>query len=109
MEHQVNDLEKNRTEAHNNHFKPAKVFPRSARFMKINNELTETLINANRNINQTLEANWIAYYCDQGLGDQEGENVLRCGKAQTDHSYVNSWFIQRFGVDYKKMSELYGL
>jgi hypothetical protein len=101
--------ETHRTEAHNTKFKPAKVWPRSANFMNIDQKLKNAVNQANLEIQEKLNVLWVSRYCEQGLGNHQGEYVLRCGKAASDNAYVNSWFTQQFGVDYTAMAKLYGL
>lgn len=106
IKYSINDIEKNLTETHNTHYRPAEVYPRTAKFMEIDNELTESLVDANGQLNQQFESTWINRYCDQG---DEIEKLLRCGKAEPDNTHVNHWFSNQFGVDYKGMAELYDL
>ncbi len=109
LNHELVKSESHRTEGHNTTFKPAKVSPRNARFMDIDQKLMGALENANLQIQDKLSAIWVASYCEQGLGNHQGEYILRCGKAKPDNAYVNSWITQKFGVDYEAMAQMYGL
>ncbi|MGD8940229.1 MAG: tetratricopeptide repeat protein [Gammaproteobacteria bacterium] len=109
LNHELVRSENHRTEGHNTTFKPAKVSPKSASFMKIDQKFMGALDNANLQIQDKLNTLWVASYCEQGLGNHQGEYILRCGKAAPDNTYVNSWFSQKFGVDYEAMAQIYGL
>ena len=109
LNHELVKSESHRTEEHNTTFKPAKISPRSARFMGIDQKFKGALDAANRQIQDKLNTLWVASYCERGLGNHQGEYILRCGKAAPDNAYVNSWFTQKFGVDYAAMAQIYGL
>ena len=109
VKHIINETKTNRTERHSAHNKQAKVYPEHPDYMNIDHELTAILVASNQRFNQNLQALWIEQYCGQHLGSDGGEKVLRCGKAQPENSYVNEWFEQGFGVNYRGMAQLYGL
>ncbi|WP_455203688.1 hypothetical protein [Kaarinaea lacus] len=109
LNHELVKSENHRAEGHNTTFKPAKVYPRSASYMQINSKFMAALEIANLQIQDKLNALWVASYCEQGLGNYQGEYILRCGKAAPANAYVNSWFTQKFGVDYEAMAQIYGL
>ena len=77
--------------------------------MGIDQKFKGALDAANRQIQDKLNTLWVASYCERGLGNHQGEYILRCGKAAPDNAYVNSWFTQKFGVDYAAMAQIYGL
>ena len=109
LNHELVKSENHRTEGHNTTFKPAKISPRSARFMEIDKIFIGALDSANLQILDKLTSLWVANYCEQGLGNHQGEYILRCGRAAPNNTYVNSWFTQYFGVDYEAMAQIYGL
>ncbi len=109
LNHELVKSESHRTEGHSTTFKPAKIHPASARFMDIDKKFQGALDNANLQIQDKLNAHWVASYCEQGLGNHQGEYILRCGKVAPANAYVNSWFTQKFGVDYEAMAQIYGL
>ena len=109
LDHELVKSESHRTEGHNTTFKPAKVSARRARFMDIDKKFVGALENAHHQILEKLNTLWVASYCEQGLGNHQGEYILRCGKAVPDNAYVNSWLTQKFGVDYEAMAQMYGL
>jgi tetratricopeptide (TPR) repeat protein len=109
LNHELAKSESHRTEGHNTTFKPARISPQKPRFMGIDQKFKGALDSANRQIQDKLNTLWVASFCEQGLGNHQGEHVLRCGKAAPDNAYVNSWFTQKFGVDYAAMSQIYGL
>lgn len=107
--HELVKSEHHRTEKHNTTYKAAKISPKRARLMPVKQKFMGALGNANRQIDNKLNTLWMASYCQQGLGSQQGEYILRCGKLAPDNAYVNSWFTQKFGVDYEAMDKIYGL
>jgi hypothetical protein len=109
LNHELVKSERHHTEGHNTTFKPARISPRRPSFMKIDQKLMGALDDANRQIQDKLNKLWMASFCEQGLGNHQGEYILRCGKATPDNAYVNSWFTQKFGVDYGAMAQIYGL
>ncbi|KPJ96363.1 MAG: hypothetical protein AMJ53_00930 [Gammaproteobacteria bacterium SG8_11] len=109
LNHELVKSESHRAEGHNNTFKPAKVYPSDADFMQVDHKFKVALDNANLQIQVKLTTLWAASFCEQGLGNHQGEYILRCGKVAPGHAFVNSWFTQKFGVDYAAMAQLYGM
>ena len=101
--------ENHKAEGHDVEFKPAKIYPQKPRFMDLNQELSTQMDKANSALINELKTLWVSHYCHQGLGEQQGENILRCGKAKPEQPFVNNWFTREFGVDYVSMAEMFGL
>ena len=109
LKHELTESERNQDEGHNNTFKPARIYPSSARLMSTNDIITKELRATNRRIQNKLNNLWKESYCSNGLGSQQGENILRCGKVEPNNTYVNNWFTQKFGVDYQVMKNIYDM
>lgn len=109
LKHELTESERNQDEGHNSTFRPARVYPSTARLMSTNDIIKRELSTTNLQIQNKLNNLWKESYCSNGLGSQQGENILRCGKVEPDNAYVNNWFTQRFGVDYQVMKSIYDM
>ena len=77
--------------------------------MNIGNYIDGYLGEINQLFIQDLNDLWASQYCDQKTEKFEMENVLRCARIQPKDNYVNQWFENTFGIDYRKISSLYSL
>ncbi|MDH5183256.1 MAG: tetratricopeptide repeat protein [Gammaproteobacteria bacterium] len=109
LKHEITKVDGNRTEEHHSTFKPARLSPVSPGFIQLGATFESELADASNQIQRKLKLLWKDSYCKDGMGSQQGENILRCAKLAPDDVYVNRWFTQKFGVDYNAMVSLYGM
>jgi len=96
--------------AHNEELPAANLHPKKAKLMNITTVVAEQINQLNTGYLGALEQFWIRTYCDQtNHTSPSGEQIMRCGAAKPDDTYINNWFVQKWGIDYQQMAELYGL
>ncbi|SMF48307.1 Putative lipoprotein [Alteromonadaceae bacterium Bs31] len=105
----ANYQDSHQTESHSEDFSLAGLQPQSPAFMDLPyifkaeiNALQQTYLSA-------LDQHWNNKYCEGSLGTVSGENVLRCAAINKEHSYVNSWFESKFGLNYEELASLVGI
>lgn len=106
----INKPTKKTSVAHNEELPAANLHPKKAKLMNITTVVAEQINQLNTGYLGALEQFWIRTYCDQtNHTSPSGEQIMRCGAAKPDDTYINNWFVQKWGIDYQQMAELYGL
>lgn len=109
LQHSIGGSQTNVTESHDEHFAAANLSPQPPQFLNTETLLAAYLRQLREDFGADLDRLWRYTYCEQHIAESSGENVLRCGKVDPDHAYVNTWSKQHFGVDYRAMAALYGM
>ena len=77
--------------------------------MNVNSLFNQQLTRLNSDFIGALNQHWKTRYCENSIGEASGEHVLRCAKISPQHTYVNNWMKQKFGINFGQMIELYGV
>jgi hypothetical protein len=109
VSHQHSSSEVNSTKSHTANYEAAGIKPLSARFLNLTALLKAQLTPLQSQYRSDLNALWKLQYCQHATAESVAENALRCGKINPNEDFVNHWFKQEFGVDYKAMQSLYSL
>ncbi|KAF7767655.1 hypothetical protein PCIT_a3713 [Pseudoalteromonas citrea] len=109
VSHQHSNSEVNSTKSHTANYKEAEIKPLAANFLNLTDLLKVQLRPLQGQYISDLNALWKLQYCQHSAAESVAENALRCGKINPNEDFVNHWFRQEFGVDYKAMQSLYSL
>ncbi|MBQ4862105.1 hypothetical protein J8L98_10425 [Pseudoalteromonas sp. MMG013] len=109
LSHQQSSSEVNSTKSHSANFKEADLEPLVAQFLNLTDLLKSQLDPIQEKFEEDLNALWHRQYCQHSAAESVAENALRCGKVDPQEDFVNHWFRQEFGVDYRAMKSLYAL
>lgn len=105
----VNFTDSNKTESHNEDFPLAHLQPQSPSFMDLPLVFGAKVDSLKNEFFAALDQHWENSYCENNLAAEFGENVLRCAVINPDHLYVNSWFVNKFGLNYQQLVSLTGV
>lgn len=97
------------TESHNENFPLAYLQPQSPSFMDLPSVYGTEIHSLKNDFLAALNQQWQNNYCENNLGGEYGETVLRCAEVNPEHTYVNTWFANKFGLNYREMASLAGV
>lgn len=99
----------NLTRSHDIEFAEADVVPLSADYLDQTQKFEQHLTQLSAEFKGDLNKLWQQQYCSTVNQAFIAEQALRCAQVKPDNDFVNRWFKQTFGVDYKAMQVLYGI
>ncbi|MGK0442140.1 MAG: tetratricopeptide (TPR) repeat protein [Pseudohongiellaceae bacterium] len=102
-------VKRHTSEAHDEDFPAANLSPQAPDMLNLHTLFSGEISRLNTGYITALNAVWVSEYCEKRIADGAGEGVLRCAKISPENTYVNNWFSQNFGIDYRQMVELYGI
>jgi len=104
-----NYQDSHQTESHNEDFPLAHLRPQSPSFMDLSSLFKIEISALQNDFLQALNQQWENKYCQTNLGSERGENILRCAAVNPGHAYVNTWFSNKFGLNYQELASLTGV
>ena len=105
----IHQVKNHTSESHNEDFPEARLKPQQPDLMNVNSLFNQQLTRLNSDFIGALNHHWKTRYCENSIGEASGEHVLRCAKISPQHTYVNNWMKQKFGINFGQMIELYGV